>query len=59
LNGEFILLITIGGISNHAFYREELKGWIWETWKFIKQIFPLLIVGVFAASVIKIIIPET
>jgi uncharacterized membrane protein YraQ (UPF0718 family) len=63
LNGrllcEFILLISIAIISNRTFSREELSGWIWETWKFVKQIFPLLIVGVFAASVVKIIIPET
>jgi uncharacterized membrane protein YraQ (UPF0718 family) len=39
--------------------REELSGWIWETWKFVKQIFPLLIIGVFAAGIVKVIIPET
>jgi len=32
---------------------------VWETWKFVKQIFPLLIIGVFAAGIIKVIIPAT
>jgi hypothetical protein len=32
---------------------------MWETWKFIKQIFPLLVLGVFLAGVIKSIIPGT
>jgi hypothetical protein len=32
---------------------------MWETWKFIKQIFPLLVLGVFLAVVIKSIIPGT
>jgi uncharacterized membrane protein YraQ (UPF0718 family) len=32
---------------------------LWETWRFIKQIFPLLIVGVFAVGVIRELIrPE-
>ena len=26
---------------------EDLQDWLWETWKFVKQIFPLLVVGVF------------
>jgi len=32
---------------------------LWETWRFVKQIFPLLIVGVFAAGMVKAILPET
>jgi uncharacterized membrane protein YraQ (UPF0718 family) len=57
--GEFLLLITIVYISARSFSKDELSGWIWETWKFVKQIFPLLIIGVFAAGVVKVIIPET
>jgi uncharacterized membrane protein YraQ (UPF0718 family) len=59
LVGEFILLAAIGIISARSFSKDELGGWIWETWKFVKQIFPLLIVGVFAAGIVKVIIPET
>lgn len=58
LIGEFILLISIAVIASRSFTRDELSGWVWETWKFVKQIFPLLIVGVFGASIIKVIIPE-
>jgi len=37
----------------------EIRDFLWETWKFIKQIFPLLIVGVFAVGVIRgLIKPE-
>ncbi|HID61426.1 MAG TPA: permease, partial [Anaerolineae bacterium] len=32
--------------------------WLWETWKFVKQIFPLLVVGVFGAGMVKVLIPE-
>ncbi len=59
LIGETILLPLIGWVAGRYFTKDELGGWIWETWKFVKQIFPLLIVGVFAAGIIKVIIPET
>ncbi|MCG2767049.1 MAG: permease [Anaerolineae bacterium] len=37
----------------------EIQEWFWETWRFVKQIFPLLIVGVFAVGVIRgLIRPE-
>ena len=56
--GEIILLIAIAIVAKRSFTRDEISAWIWETWKFVKQIFPLLIVGVFAASMVKGIIPE-
>lgn len=58
LVGVILLLISIAIIAKKAFTKEELGGWIWETWKFVKQIFPLLIIGVFAAGIVKVIIPE-
>jgi uncharacterized membrane protein YraQ (UPF0718 family) len=63
INGRFIgvliLLIGIPILIARSFDQEELSGWVWETWKFVKQIFPLLIIGVFAAGIVKVIIPET
>ena len=58
LIGEVILLAAIAILGRRAFSKEELGNWIWETWKFVKQIFPLLIVGVFAAGIVRVIIPE-
>jgi len=57
--GEIILLAAIGIVASRSFSRDELAGWIFETWKFVKQIFPLLIIGVFVAGIIKVLIPET
>ncbi|MEA3441455.1 MAG: permease [Chloroflexota bacterium] len=57
--GELILLAAIGTIAARSFTQDELAGWLWETWKFVKQIFPLLILGVFLAGVVKVIIPES
>jgi len=37
----------------------EQRDFLWETWRFVKQIFPLLVVGVFAVGMIREIIrPE-
>jgi len=58
LIGEVILLAAIGFVGARNFSKDELAGWIWEAWKFVKQIFPLLIVGVFAAGIVRVIIPE-
>lgn len=38
--------------------KEEIKGWMRETWFFVKVIFPLLLVGVFVVGVIGKILPE-
>jgi len=38
---------------------DELRDWLWESWRFVKQIFPLLVAGVFAVGVIRMLIkPE-
>ncbi len=57
--GEVLLLAAVGWVAARNFSKDELSGWVWETWKFVKQIFPLLIIGVFAAGVVKVIIPES
>lgn len=37
----------------------DVQQWLWETWRFVKQIFPLLIVGVFLVGVVRVFIePE-
>jgi uncharacterized membrane protein YraQ (UPF0718 family) len=35
----------------------EVREWLWETWRFVKQIFPLLVVGVFLAGMVRMLIP--
>ncbi|MBN2556434.1 MAG: permease [Anaerolineales bacterium] len=61
ITGRFIgvafLLTLIYVISRGSFSNHELREWIWETWKFVKQIFPLLIGGVFVAGMIKAVLP--
>jgi hypothetical protein len=56
--GEVVLLAGIAVVAAWGLERHELQEWLWETWRFVKQIFPLLIVGVFGAGIVKAIIPE-
>jgi hypothetical protein len=38
---------------------EALQDWLWESWRFVKQIFPLLVVGVFLVGMMRVLIrPE-
>lgn len=58
----FGVLIAIAALVWLMFKRlseDELRDWLWESWRFVKQIFPLLVAGVFAVGVIRVIIqPE-
>jgi hypothetical protein len=54
-----LLLAALVGVARAALRGQDLQNWLWETWKFVKQIFPLLILGVFAAGIVKTLIPET
>jgi len=61
LNGrlvaEVLLLAAIWWMSARYFKAEERQEWLWETWRFVKQIIPLLLVGVFLASIARDLIP--
>jgi hypothetical protein len=35
---------------------DELRDWLWESWRFVRQIFPLLVAGVFVVGMIRVII---
>ena len=63
INGKFfgilIALSILGWILNTKLTENETRDFLWESWKFVKQIFPLLVVGVFAVGVIRALIkPE-
>ena len=56
--GEAVLLAGVAVVAARGLERRQLQEWLWETWRFVKQIFPLLIMGVFGAGVVKVLIPE-
>ncbi len=57
--GVMLALLALGYIGWKHLSEDELRDWLWESWRFVKQIFPLLIVGVFVVGVIRVLIrPE-
>jgi uncharacterized membrane protein YraQ (UPF0718 family) len=53
-----ILVILIVIEARRWFGPDEQRGWLEETWSFMKTIFPLLFIGIFAAGVISALLPE-
>lgn len=63
INGKFFGVLIALGISGWIIKtrltEDETRDFLWESWKFVKQIFPLLVAGVFAVGVIRVLIkPE-
>jgi hypothetical protein len=57
--GVLISIFLLGWMIPTQLTEIEIRDFLWETWRFIKQIFPLLIIGVFAVGVIRELIkPE-
>jgi uncharacterized membrane protein YraQ (UPF0718 family) len=59
LIAEIALLGAVWWMAARAFDAFEVQEWLWEMWRFVKQIIPLLIVGVFLAGMARAIIPAT
>jgi len=53
----FALLTIV--LAKRYYEPDELRQWIQETYLFMKQIFPVLLIGVFLSGVIKPLIPQT
>jgi len=57
--GVLLMLSILTWLLRKHLSVEEQRDFLWESWRFIKQIFPLLIVGVFTVGVIRVLIrPE-
>jgi uncharacterized membrane protein YraQ (UPF0718 family) len=57
--GVLVLTIILSWMLKTQLNEDETRDFLWESWRFVKQIFPLLIVGVFAVGMIREIIrPE-
>ena len=63
INGKFFgvltALVVLGWLLKTKLSENQRRDLLWETWKFVKQIFPLLVTGVFAVGVIRVLVkPE-
>ena len=57
--GVLIALFPLFWLARARLSVDELRDWLWESWRFVKQIFPLLVVGVFLVGIIRVLIrPE-
>lgn len=50
---EAVALVVLGRILKKHLTRDEVNEFLWESWKFIRQVFPLLVGGVFAVGVLR------
>lgn len=57
--GVLIIIIFLAWLIPSQLSQDETRDFLWESWRFVKQIFPLLILGVFAVGIIRELIkPE-
>jgi hypothetical protein len=49
-------LLVLVRVLAKRFEAWDMQQWLWETWHFVRQIFPLLIVGVFLVGIIRLFI---
>ena len=54
---ELIFIGALWWVAAKYLERTEIQEWLWETWRFVKQIIPLLLIGVFVASIARGLIP--
>ncbi len=57
LIGLAVLLVALVFVVRHTLSRDDVIRWMKETWFFVRQIFPLLLVGVFVAGMLRVVIP--
>ena len=59
LFAEIILIGMVWWMAAGRFEAFEIQEWLWEMWRFVKQIIPLLVVGVFVAGMARVLIPAS
>lgn len=57
--GVALALAALLQIGRRHMSEDERQDWLWESWRFVKQIFPLLVTGVFIVGMVRVLIrPE-
>ena len=59
LLAEIALIAAVWWMAAKSFEAYEIQEWLWEMWRFTRQIIPLLVVGVFLAGMARVLIPAT
>jgi uncharacterized membrane protein YraQ (UPF0718 family) len=56
---EVVLIAAVWWMAARSFEVYDVQEWLWEMWRFVKQIIPLLLVGVFLAGMARAVVPAT
>jgi uncharacterized protein len=56
---EVVLIGAVWWMAIQKLDEYAVQEWLWEMWRFVKQIIPLLLVGVFVAGMARALIPRT
>jgi uncharacterized protein len=59
LIAEVLLIGAVWWVAVKKFEDYEIQEWLWEAWRFVKQIMPLLVAGVFVAGMARALIPAS
>jgi len=59
LIAEIVIIAAVWWMGAKVFEMYAMQEWLWEMWRFVKQIMPLLVVGVFIAGMARALIPRT
>jgi uncharacterized membrane protein YraQ (UPF0718 family) len=51
--GVLCATILLGWLLKEVLTEAETRDFLWESWRFVKQIFPLLVVGVFVVGMVR------
>jgi hypothetical protein len=51
--GVALNLAALSYLGRRFLQSNEINEWLWESWRFVQQIFPLLVVGVFAVGILR------
>jgi len=54
---EVVLIGALWVMAVKYMDREKVQEWLWEMWRFVRQIIPLLVTGVFVAGLARALIP--
>ena len=59
LFGVLLGLVLLAYLGRFHLNGDEVRDWLWESWRSVRQIFPLLVVGVTPVGAIRVLIrPE-
>lgn len=57
--GVLSAVVALGWMLRRSLTQDEVRDTLWESWRFVRQIFPLLIAGVFIVGAVRVLIrPE-